>query len=123
MKNRRTDNLKRPESPGIIDRIFMAMFAPIVFNIAVLLILVVIYRESRIVGGMLVGHIQIFSKTAILMTVFFPAVVGFILGTNRFVKLLGHLCYTNFEEERDINITIICWLVLLSITYLISKTI
>lgn len=98
----------------------MAVLAPIFFNISIIIVLAVVFRHTRYLGRFLFYQAHWPGALILLIAGLFPALAGFMLGTNRFAVLLGHFFYTNMEDEKDMGITLACWLTLIAIAYLLS---
>jgi len=98
----------------------MAVLAPVVFNISIIIVLAMVFRRSRFLGRFLFYQAHWSGFVVVLVAGFLPAIAGFMMGTSKFATLLGHFFYTNMEHEKDMSKTIACWLGLFVIAYLLS---
>lgn len=98
----------------------MAFLAPIFFNISIIIVLAVVFRRTRFLGRFLFYQTHWSGALILLIAGLLPALAGFAMGTSRFAILLGHFFYTNMENEKELGITLACWLTLLAIAYLLS---
>ncbi len=98
----------------------MALLAPIVFNISIVIVIALVFRRTVFLGRFLFYQTYWSGFFVVLVAGLLPTVVGFMMGTNKFTTLLGHFFYTNMDDEKDIRKTISCWLCLFCIAYLLS---
>ncbi len=123
MLNKSRSSEEENEQPTFQDRLVMAVLAPIVFSISMLIVLSpLIFFLMRSVrnnlGDLYYLHLPHWSVVLIVLVAgLLPAIAGFILGTSKLAKLLGHFFYTNMWYERDIRKTIACWLGLFAIAF------
>lgn len=98
----------------------MAVLAPIVFNISIIFVLATVFRRSRFFGRFLFYQAHWSGSLVLLIAGLLPAIAGFMMGTRLFSTLLGHFFYTNMEHEQDMRKTVVCWIALFAIAYLLS---
>lgn len=120
MLNKRRKPKEENEPPSFQDRLLMAVLAPIAFNISIIIVLATIFRRSRFLGRFLFYQSHWSGFVVLLVAILLPALAGFMMGTSKFVTLLGHFFCTNMENEKDMSKTIACWVTLVAITYLLS---
>lgn len=108
------------DQPGIADRLFAAVLAPIVFNISIVIILATFFRRSRFIGRVLANDIHALGGFLLFALLILPALLGLIVGTSRFITLLGHFFYTNMEHEKDAHITVAVWACMFLVAYVLS---
>jgi hypothetical protein len=60
------------------------------------------------------------SPVAFVVLLVVPAVVGLIMGLDRFATFLGHSFYTNAAAERDWRATVAIWTGLFACTYVLA---
>ncbi len=119
MTDRETED-KRNATPGLQDRLLMAFLGPIVFNISVLVAIAVLFNHTWYARKYLFYPMHWKLAPVLAVGVALPSVAGFMLGVQRFERLLGHLFFTHDDGDRDIAITFGLWAVLLLIAYLLS---
>ncbi|WP_079435744.1 hypothetical protein [Zoogloea sp. LCSB751] len=107
------------EAVGLPDRLLAAVLAPLFFNISVLIVMLVIFRHSPRLPRFLLAGADI--PASLFVMGLAPALTGFLAGTDRMVKLLGHCFYTHLENEQNIVVTLVIWLVLLGSAYAVSQ--
>jgi len=110
------------DQPDLQDRLLAAILAPITFNISILILLAVFFRRSRFIGRVLYNHPHELNIFLLIALFILPALIGLLIGTARFITLLGHFFYTNMEHEKNTGITIAAWACLLLAAYCISIT-
>lgn len=96
--------------PTLADRLLMAVLAPVVFNVSIVIALGTLFRRSSTLDNFLL-HSSGDSSPWLLgfLLVGVPALAGFILGVNRCAVWLGHLFFTNMEHEKDPYKTGFAW--------------
>jgi hypothetical protein len=118
--NKSQQSDEKNEQPSLQDRLLMAVLAPIIFNISIIIVLAIALRRSRSIGRFLFYQAHWSGFLVVLVAGFLPAIAGFMMGTSKFATLLGHFFYTNMEHEKDMRKTIASWLSLFIIAYLLS---
>lgn len=113
--------LEDNEPPGLADRLGAAVLAPIVFNISILIVLSTFFRRSGAIGRILFNHSYFSGSFLWLALALLPALAGYLIGTARFITLLGHFFYTHMEHEKDARVTVAAWGCLFLLAYLISR--
>jgi hypothetical protein len=96
-----------PESNTTVvwwERVLAALIAPVVFNASLLILFGLFFRKRYWLQSHLTLPVAVW---IVLLTV--PAAVGFLLGFNRLVWLIGHSFWTHLSHERDRRITISIW--------------
>ena len=107
-----------PEAISLPDRLLAAVLAPLFFNVSVLIVMLVIFRHSHNLPRLLLSGADI--PAGLFVLILAPTLTGFLAGTDRMVKLLGHCFYTHMESEQNIVATLFIWLVLLGSAYAVS---
>lgn len=108
-----------PEAISLPDRLLAALLAPLFFNVSVLVVMLVVFRLSHRLPKLLLAGADIPASLLIMNPA--PALAGFLTGTDKMVKLLGHCFYTHLENERNIVATLFIWLVLFGSAYTLSR--
>jgi hypothetical protein len=111
----------QPKQPGLADRMLMAIVAPIVFNISIVIVIAMFFRRSRYLARYLLYPTEISGGLVFLAACVLPAIAGFLMGASRFATLLGHFFYTNMDHEKDIAKTTAAWAGLILLAYLLSQ--
>ncbi len=113
---------KEEEQPDLMDRLLTAILAPIFFNVAVLIVVFVFFSKSKSMKFLFVRGVPTsatgLSTTTILIGI--PALVGFIGGSIKFVKFLGHSFLTNSPAEQDWIKTLGIWLIIFFAAFVLS---
>jgi hypothetical protein len=108
--------------PTLADRLLMAVLAPVVFNVSIVIALSTFFRRSRALNNL---FLQSGTASSLWLLGFFligvPALAGFMLGVNRCAVWLGHLFFTNMEHEKDPYKTALAWVCLFALFYLLSR--
>jgi hypothetical protein len=107
---------------GLTDRLLAAFLAPVIFNISNLIMVGLLFRRSSSgFGRFLVQDVPKLGSFLLWALLIIPALVGLIIGMDRLIKLIGHLFYTNTENERDQTVTLAAWVCLLLAAFLLSR--
>lgn len=109
------------------DRLLAAFLAPLFMNISVLIVVAWVFQRSHYMGRMFYHYINFpFStgKIYFLSLCVMPCIIGFALGTNRFINFAGHCFMTHFSSrEHDVKITVLIWACILEVSYFVAKSI
>lgn len=109
------------EGTGYADRLLAAVLAPIAFNISNLIMIACLFRRSSSgIGRFIVNDLPMLGDFLLWGLFIIPAVVGFLVGMDRLILLIGHLFLTHSESERDGRITLAAWFGLILSAYLLS---
>jgi len=109
---------KTKAPPDLSDRLLAAALAPAAFNICVL-ILSLVFLKGR---GTLIDVLPSALGTSLaILFVVVPAAVGFAVGTDGFVRFLGHSFFTHGEDERNVGVTLAIWAALIATAWLLSR--
>ena len=111
------------EFPSLKDRLLSVFLAPIMFNLAILIVMAVFFRHSRFMGRILYSELYLPGLLVWVTTILLPVIAGFLMGSNRFITLFGHFFYTHSEAEKDSFKTLVAWLGLFLIAYFVSDLI
>ena len=99
----------------------MAILAPLLFNLSLLLALAVVARRSIAFTHFALLRFSLLGWVLAVVLIAIPALAGFMLGGIKCGRILGHLFYTNNENEKSVNKTVLAWVILLLITLIVSK--
>lgn len=91
--------------------------APIIFNLCLLIVWAMFMRGRAV---LLAEHSPLSGQGWLLLGVVLPALLGFVLGAERSITLLGHFFYTNRGYQQNLVITIAAWVALFSAAYWLS---
>ncbi len=127
MRNR-PNNKHKPEGFDLVDRMFAALLAPLFMNISVLIMVAWLFKRSYPFSEELLYYflnIQFLdNKLYVVSLIVIPCIIGFVFGTNGFVKFAGHCFMKNFpKEENNIVITVVIWSCILGLSYFIAQSI
>ncbi|MGK2915214.1 MAG: hypothetical protein ACSLE5_12350 [Porticoccaceae bacterium] len=101
--------MKKQEQTSLAERFLMAVFAPVVFNILLFIVLGIYFRHPRYFRKFLLRQIHWPDEVIFLALVALPAIGGFMMGVSRCATLVGHFFYTNIGQERNIIKTLAAW--------------
>lgn len=120
MSNKPRLSREKNKQPGLLDRLLTAIFAPIIFNVSIIIVLTMGFHRTGSPGRFFI-HQNFWSGFWVMLVAgILPAIAGFMLGSDKFATLLGHFFYTNLDHEKDIRTTLVCWLGIFAIAYLLS---
>ncbi|PPC96444.1 hypothetical protein [Methylotenera mobilis] len=123
MQNK-ANHLQDDEKPSLLDRLGTAILAPIAFNFSIIIVLSLIFSGARKYILYFKNPVRLLygvpGNYLLLVSIILPAIIGFMLGMNRFTTLYGHFFYTNSESERSISMTVFVWAMLLLMAYILS---
>lgn len=123
MQNK-ANQLESNEKPSLLDRLGTAIMAPIAFNFSILIVLSLMFSGTRKYILYFKNPVRLLygvpGNYLLLVSILLPALVGFMLGMNRFTTLYGHFFYTNSESERSVSMTVLVWAILLLTAYILS---
>jgi hypothetical protein len=111
----------RKEDGGLTDRLLAAFLAPIVFNLSNLILIAVLFRRARGFGRFLFYDVPMLGSFLLWGLLIIPALIGFLVGMDRLISLIGHLFYTHTESQRNQAITFAAWAGLLLAAFLLSR--
>lgn len=123
MQNK-ANQLESNEKTSLLDRFSTAIMAPIAFNFSILIVLSLMFSGTRKYILYFKNPVRLLygvpGNYLLLVSILLPALVGFMLGMNRFTTLYGHFFYTNSESERSVSMTVLVWAILLLTAYILS---
>jgi hypothetical protein len=108
------------QTPDLKDRLLMAFLAPILFNVAIVTVIAMFFRHSRLLGRVLYSGLHVPGLMVWITTVLLPVIAGFMMGSARFATLFGHFFYTHSEIEKDLLKILAAWLGLFALAWFIS---
>ena len=115
------------ETVGLMDRLFAAFLAPIFMNISVLIVVASVFNRSRYMGRMFYNYTRFplsAGKFYVISLCVIPAIIGFLLGTTKFINFAGHCFMTNvLDYENDERITVLILACILGVSYFVAKSI
>ena len=96
------------DSVSLSERIWSAVLTPVFFNIGLVIFLAIDSSSWRFARHL--RSIYGSSELAPYVMLVMPAAVGFVAGSRRTSKIMGHALWTNHESEKSVLATVLVWL-------------
>ena len=111
----------------MLDRVFSAIISPIIFNLAVVIMLGVFSQRSYLfrvsfgnIESIVLGYT---GQKLFLLFVIIPAIYGLMFGSKGVSEFIGHAFYSNMEEQKNLTITFAIWLIIALTAYFMQNRI
>jgi hypothetical protein len=111
--------------PDLRDRLLAAALAPAAFNICLFIVFMVFLKAWGARADFLFTDFlpSALGTSIAIVFVVVPAAVGFAVGTDGFVRFLGHSFYTHGEDERNLGMTLAIWATIIALAWLLSRAV